>query len=788
MVFNNLTIAINRPKLHNKTQFDALVHKNGGVVARIADAIPDVVVSSEAANATTTSVFVYATKNNIPIVRELWIDDCISAGKLLDTADYAYPDTVPITLKVPIPSTSKSDGSDGESEEDEDLPVVVISPLAGHDLTPSQLNSFSEFANVRYRYSQDTDVVVATSLEYSKKKPVACIVNGKKNNVPIVSPLWVIESLKKEKVVDTGSYLLDFQTKTTIPTPTEKAPKRVSKSTSDSGEPPLKRARSLSPELLEITSLDIEAIPTERSIPKDFSSLLSPPHSPRAGLKKVGKISVPVDSGCFIPNVEVLIEDSTVWSVCLNQTDLSANANKFYIIQLLVNTNTNTYFVFTKWGRVGAKTPASATKPCNTLDSAKKEFMSKFKSKTGNEFSVVPFTPKAGKYTPIAIDYSAADSQEVVEQKKSVEEVEEVTDLETVASKNVRLPERLENFIAFIFNSEYYRNAQIEMNYNSDKLPLGKLSRDQVKMGFSVLSEIQAVLEGKSTQDLEDLSGRYYTYIPTNFGMKRPPIISSEAQIKTLLMNLSDLADMAIGEKLMALAQKLSSSHIHHTVLKYRQLQCGLFRVDPNDAVHSVLSKFITTNIGPTHNNYQLAVVDLFKIDRPEEKSRYDACPIGNKQLLFHGSRVTNAAGILSSGLRIAPPNVPTTGYMFGKGIYLANMSTKSANYCHPQRTEDGNMEGTLYLCEAKLGKTKQFHDAQYMEKPHTGSDCTWGVGRTTPDPNSHETFGDVLVPIGKASKSEFASTVLEYDEFIVYDVAQVLLKFVARVRFLNYR
>ena len=31
--------------------------------------------------------------------------------------------------------------------------------------------------------------------------------------------------------------------------------------------------------------------------------------------------------------------------------------------------------------------------------------------------------------------------------------------------------------------------------------------------------------------------------------------------------------------------------------------------------------------------------------------------------------------GILSQGLRIAPPEAPVTGYMFGKGVYFADMS-----------------------------------------------------------------------------------------------------------------
>jgi hypothetical protein len=50
--------------------------------------------------------------------------------------------------------------------------------------------------------------------------------------------------------------------------------------------------------------------------------------------------------------------------------------------------------------------------------------------------------------------------------------------------------------------------------------------------------------------------------------------------------------------------------------------------------------------------------------------------------LLWHGSRVSNFVGILSQGLRIAPPEAPVSGYLFGKGIYLADMAEKSIHYC----------------------------------------------------------------------------------------------------------
>ncbi len=57
------------------------------------------------------------------------------------------------------------------------------------------------------------------------------------------------------------------------------------------------------------------------------------------------------------------------------------------------------------------------------------------------------------------------------------------------------------------------------------------------------------------------------------------------------------------------------------------------------------------------------------KIPRPGEKERWKPWEkMDNRQLLWHGSRMTNWIGILSQGLRIAPPEAPVTGYMFGKG------------------------------------------------------------------------------------------------------------------------
>ena len=71
---------------------------------------------------------------------------------------------------------------------------------------------------------------------------------------------------------------------------------------------------------------------------------------------------------------------------------------------------------------------------------------------------------------------------------------------------------------------------------------------------------------------------------------------------------------------------------------------------------------------------------------------------------------------------------------MFGKGVYLADISSKSANYCCSHMSDD---TGLLLLCEAELGKPMlELRDSDYRagERVAEGGHCaTWGQGINVP-------------------------------------------------------
>ena len=88
-----------------------------------------------------------------------------------------------------------------------------------------------------------------------------------------------------------------------------------------------------------------------------------------------------------------------------------------------------------------------------------------------------------------------------------------------------------------------------------------------------------------------------------------------------------------------------------------------------------------------------IQVQDIFRIERNGENERFAQSPYANlkssdRRLLWHGSRVTNYGGILSQGLRIAPPEAPVNGYAFGKGVYLVSLPHSSFHPPHPSSSQ----------------------------------------------------------------------------------------------------
>ncbi|CAG2113149.1 unnamed protein product [Medioppia subpectinata] len=478
-----------------------------------------------------------------------------------------------------------------------------------------------------------------------------------------------------------------------------------------------------------------------------------------------------VDPECEVADVtHIYKQGSDVYSVVLSAVDLSKNRNSFYKLQLLEHDTKKTkYFVFKAWGRVGTTIGGTTLEKFSTVSDAIDYFTEHYVDKTGNEWSARHHFQKVpDKYFPVDIDFGG-------DQTDSMAKLE--------VGKRSKLALSVQDFICSIFDVQKMKEQMLEFELDMEKMPLGKLSKKQLLSACSVLKKLSklVVKTPPNTSQLKSATNEFYTLIPHNFGTERPPLIDTEAAIKTKMDMLDALLDIEMAYDMITSENKPDAEDLDPIDQHYRKLKTTIEPLSKEEEEFEIIEKYLKNTHGSTHH-FSLDIVDAFKVEREGESERFQKHKDSdNRLLLWHGSRVTNFAGILSQGLRIAPPEAPVTGYMFGKGIYFADMVTKSAGYCHYQSNKN---VGYLLLSEVAIGETWDLMDAKDVTSLPKGKHSVKGVGQTQPDPKTYHVMPNgTRVPFGTAVKSDQKCSLL-YNEFIVYDINQVNVKYLLKCQF----
>lgn len=124
-------------------------------------------------------------------------------------------------------------------------------------------------------------------------------------------------------------------------------------------------------------------------------------------------------------------------------------------------------------------------------------------------------------------------------------------------------------------------------------------------------------------------------------------------------------------------------------------------------------------------------------------------------------------------------------------------MISKSANYCGAYGLQRKGTTAVLLLCEVALGNMHELQAFNSISELPDGIHSVKGVGASTPNPEGLKILENgVIVPAGKsiASGKEYTgsfrtpgsgpTTSLLFNEYIVYNEAQVSIKYLVKVKF----
>ncbi|KAM7189483.1 hypothetical protein V8F33_010066 [Rhypophila sp. PSN 637] len=472
-------------------------------------------------------------------------------------------------------------------------------------------------------------------------------------------------------------------------------------------------------------------------------------------------IRVPTDPAAFPLDLMVHLDrdSQSIYDAYLLKSDITNNLNEFRRLQLLYNPQREKFVFVERFGRVGLvghlSSPSGELVAYYCSNAMVDVFKTRFERLTGTKWEHRYLTepvsvsqyPLQDRYIYVDQDYSRAQRVKLLDH----EALTRVTGMHESTSL------LLENIL---YGNGASKSSPCHKTINAPSVgsftaPFHCLSIRTIAQAFQTLKRIANGNEKPRLlrwKTLVAASSCYRSQIPSWHGpdnSARPVVISNHYILFCELGFLHNLNPQnppfgledfknTVGHKgnprawawggvsrapppLAPLMQAYSSlPHGFHllpetgkTALEFRELKAYL---ENSCQTHEHRMQFEIEGI--------YRVYTKAKLENPYHdwlrKTRDDQLPAAgsrepprrNRLLLWHGTALTSLFGILEKGLQIYKRST-----MFGDGIYLADASSKSANYCNPQRNMwSGPKEvyAILLLCEADVGSPSERHRSRH--------------------------------------------------------------------------
>lgn len=424
------------------------------------------------------------------------------------------------------------------------------------------------------------------------------------------------------------------------------------------------------------------------------------------------------------------------YTFILNNASVVQNSNKFYYCEVI--TIRGEFYVFSRYGRVG-ETGIYANKIFKNEFLAIKEFIKRFKIKTGNEWGN-QFVSIQGKYVLMDILPPKIEEEEIIHSDEKLEE-------------------NVEDFIKIISDKGCVQSTMKYFNMDAKQLPLGKISKTQIDKAGIILKEIEECINENSNTTFQ--SSTFWTLIPYSHGRKKPPIIDTHDAVKLYVDFLEVLTNLEVTSRIV----KLKSTPFSI----YEKLDIKMNILEEGDEFN-LIKNYVSNSHGQTHR-YKLILTRVFKISNQQNLDDFNK--LENHKLLFHGSRTANFVGILQEGLRIPKPTQVMNGAALGFGIYFANSITKSFNYT----LNNNDNTGFVLLCDVALGKNPQIvQQALFDHKPTEEYTSRIAKGQ-------YDFVNDIDgIPVGELKHLRYDSGFI-YNEYTVYDTNHYRFRYILELK-----
>lgn len=243
------------------------------------------------------------------------------------------------------------------------------------------------------------------------------------------------------------------------------------------------------------------------------------------------------------------------------------------------------------------------------------------------------------------------------------------------------------------------------------KTPLGVVKKAAVEEAMIHLGNIESLLDeyektGKGEDEILTLNDSYFVLIPNKVATTRDKRhllfsqknIDEQREICKALLETLDLIEEL---------KKNQEDKPKEEVEVEKIFNFSIYHVEDSATIDRIV-KYYNESKNAQHGGRIMGskVKNIYKINLGNQQAPFDKAitEYGNVHELWHGTRVANLLSIFCKGLMM-PKQSPgqKAGAMFADGIYFANQSSKSINYCDGGYWTGGSGSGKVYMFLASV-------------------------------------------------------------------------------------
>ena len=236
------------------------------------------------------------------------------------------------------------------------------------------------------------------------------------------------------------------------------------------------------------------------------------------------------------PGSSIIESGGKMHTSMMTAINIKQDKNSYYKLQAIQNSKGTKFTLFRSWGRIGSDTIGGIKNQVyHNKSNCLEEFYRLFEEKTQNQFFAKSYTKQPGCFFPMDISYTRD------------------TEVDFDDNKNPsKLDKPVQDLIKLIFDVKAMKKSLVEFELDLEKMPLGKLSNEQLKKAYQLLTDLQKHVKEDNKMMITDCTTQFYHLVPHALKNREElPLLNSDEIIKNKVQMVDSLLEIEQAYQLL---------------------------------------------------------------------------------------------------------------------------------------------------------------------------------------------------------------------------------------------